>query len=69
MASEYASGCNLISLSSIGMSSDSVTFSNRGVFYRQYNGESDLQYIMSLVQNELSEPYVIYTYRYFLQGW
>lgn len=24
---------------------------------------------MSLVQNELSEPYVIYTYRYFLQGW
>lgn len=51
------------------MSSDSVTFSNRGVFYRQYNGESDLQYIMSLVQNELSEPYVIYTYRYFLQGW
>ncbi|CAG7851061.1 N-alpha-acetyltransferase 30; AltName: Full=L-A virus GAG protein N-acetyltransferase subunit MAK3; AltName: Full=Maintenance of killer protein 3; AltName: Full=N-terminal acetyltransferase C complex catalytic subunit MAK3; Short=NatC complex subunit MAK3; AltName: Full=NatC catalytic subunit [Serendipita indica DSM 11827] len=48
---------------------DKVTFSNAGVFYRQYNGESDLRYIMSLVQNELSEPYVIYTYRYFLQGW
>lgn len=24
---------------------------------------------MSLVQTELSEPYVIYTYRYFLNEW
>ena len=24
---------------------------------------------MALVQHELSEPYVIYTYRYFLQQW
>ncbi|PVF93953.1 acyl-CoA N-acyltransferase [Serendipita vermifera] len=46
-----------------------VTYRNRGIFYRQYNGETDLQYIMNLVQNELSEPYVIYTYRYFLRGW
>ena len=29
-------------------------------------GESDLPHIMALVQHELSEPYVIYTYRYFL---
>lgn len=32
-------------------------------------GESDLPYIMALVQHELSEPYVIYTYRYFLHQW
>ncbi|KIJ60467.1 hypothetical protein HYDPIDRAFT_117178 [Hydnomerulius pinastri MD-312] len=39
------------------------------IMYRQYIGESDLPHIMSLVQSELSEPYVIYTYRYFLHQW
>ena len=39
------------------------------IVYRQYMGESDLPYIMALVQHELSEPYVIYTYRYFLHQW
>ncbi|KAG8981314.1 N-alpha-acetyltransferase mak3 [Tulasnella sp. JGI-2019a] len=37
--------------------------------YRQYTTETDLPEIMALVQSELSEPYVIYTYRYFLQQW
>ncbi|TDL27177.1 acyl-CoA N-acyltransferase [Rickenella mellea] len=39
------------------------------IVYRTYVGESDLPHIMALVQNELSEPYVIYTYRYFLHQW
>jgi len=39
------------------------------ITYRSYIGESDLPHIMALVQSELSEPYVIYTYRYFLQQW
>ena len=39
------------------------------IVYRQYVGESDLPHIMALVQNELSEPYVIYTFRYFLHQW
>lgn len=39
------------------------------IMYRQYVGESDLPQIMALVQNELSEPYVIYTFRYFLHQW
>ncbi|KAJ7353558.1 acyl-CoA N-acyltransferase [Mycena albidolilacea] len=39
------------------------------VIYRQYGGEEDLPYIMDLVQSELSEPYVIYTFRYFLHQW
>ncbi|EIN05827.1 acyl-CoA N-acyltransferase [Punctularia strigosozonata HHB-11173 SS5] len=39
------------------------------IYYRQYAGEGDLPAIMSLVQTELSEPYVIYTYRYFLDQW
>ncbi|OCH88949.1 acyl-CoA N-acyltransferase [Obba rivulosa] len=39
------------------------------IVYRQYTGESDLPHIMALVQHELSEPYIIYTYRYFLHQW
>ncbi|KAF8890655.1 acyl-CoA N-acyltransferase [Infundibulicybe gibba] len=39
------------------------------IIYRQYAGESDLPHVMALVQNELSEPYVIYTFRYFLHQW
>ncbi|KIO27811.1 hypothetical protein M407DRAFT_188718 [Tulasnella calospora MUT 4182] len=39
------------------------------VLYRQYTTEDDLPDIMELVQSELSEPYVIYTYRYFLNQW
>lgn len=39
------------------------------IAYRQYTGEADLPHIISLVEHELSEPYVIYTYRYFLNQW
>lgn len=39
------------------------------IAYRPYNNESQLESIMGLVQTELSEPYVIYTYRYFLNEW
>lgn len=39
------------------------------IIYRQYTGERDLPHIVSLVEHELSEPYVIYTYRYFLNQW
>ncbi len=30
----------------------------------QYTGEEDIHYVMDLVDNELSEPYSIFTYRY-----
>lgn len=40
-----------------------------GIVYRHYMGESDLPHIMALVQSELSEPYVVYTFRYFLNEW
>lgn len=30
----------------------------------QYCGEEDIHYVMNLVDNELSEPYSIFTYRY-----
>uniref|UniRef100_A0A7S0X112 N-acetyltransferase domain-containing protein n=1 Tax=Chlamydomonas leiostraca TaxID=1034604 RepID=A0A7S0X112_9CHLO len=39
------------------------------ITYRQYKDENDLAIVMSLVDKELSEPYSIFTYRYFLQHW
>jgi len=39
------------------------------VEYRQYEGEVDLPLVMHLVDHELSEPYSIFTYRYFLTQW
>lgn len=42
---------------------------NTSITYRAYSGEHELPHIISLVQSELSEPYVVYTYRYFLHQW
>lgn len=35
----------------------------------QYEDEHDLPIVMNLIDNELSEPYSIFTYRYFLHNW
>ncbi|CAK0786179.1 N-alpha-acetyltransferase mak3 [Coccomyxa viridis] len=43
--------------------------SREDITYRQYCGEQDIHYVMDLVDNELSEPYSIFTYRYFLHSW
>lgn len=37
--------------------------------FRQYTGENDIHYVMDLIDNDLSEPYSIFTYRYFLNQW
>lgn len=34
-----------------------------------FKDESQLEDIIKLIQNDLSEPYSIYVYRYFLQQW
>ncbi|GAA6010803.1 hypothetical protein JCM11491_002953 [Sporobolomyces phaffii] len=39
------------------------------ITYRAYRGEQDLEHIVGLVDDELSEPYNLYTYRYFLDQW
>ncbi|GAA6053253.1 hypothetical protein JCM3770_002679 [Rhodotorula araucariae] len=39
------------------------------ITYRAYQGEEDLDAIVALVDDELSEPYNLYTYRYFLDEW
>eukprot|EP01138_Halocafeteria_seosinensis_P000155 gb/GECG01000161.1/.p1 GENE.gb/GECG01000161.1/~~gb/GECG01000161.1/.p1 ORF type:complete len:169 (+),score=11.90 gb/GECG01000161.1/:1-507(+) len=37
--------------------------------YRQYRDDNDLPKIMELVSMDLSEPYTIFTYRYFIHNW
>ncbi|CAH8501724.1 unnamed protein product [Heterobilharzia americana] len=39
------------------------------ITFRQYISESDLNSIISLIAKDLSEPYSIYTYRYFIYNW
>ncbi|KAJ4481043.1 acyl-CoA N-acyltransferase [Lentinula aciculospora] len=46
-----------------------LSLSQNVITYRAYTGEEDLPHVMALVQSELSEPYVIYTFRYFLCQW
>lgn len=40
-----------------------------GVVYSVYKDETILPAIMKLISNDLSEPYSIYTYRYFIHNW
>jgi len=37
--------------------------------FMTYQGEKDLALVIGLIEKELSEPYPIYTYRYFVQKW
>lgn len=34
-----------------------------------YGGESDLSDVIALIEKDLSEPYSIFTYRYFINNW
>lgn len=39
------------------------------VYYRRFSKEDDLQPVIDLITKDLSEPYSIYTYRYFIYNW
>jgi peptide alpha-N-acetyltransferase len=39
------------------------------VEYREYANESTLPELMALIEKDLSEPYSVYTYRYFIYNW
>ncbi|XP_055541564.1 N-alpha-acetyltransferase 30A-like [Wyeomyia smithii] len=39
------------------------------IIYQVYESELQMPSIMSLIQKDLSEPYSIYTYRYFIHNW
>ena len=40
-----------------------------GIEYVVYESEAQMPNIMSLITKDLSEPYSIYTYRYFIHNW
>ncbi|KAF3786693.1 N-alpha-acetyltransferase [Nymphaea thermarum] len=48
---------------------EAVSFSHGEIEYVSYQGEHHLPLIMGLVDEELSEPYSIFTYRYFVYLW
>ena len=37
--------------------------------FEQYKDESDMPGIVSLIDKDLSEPYSVFTYRYFINNW
>lgn len=39
------------------------------IVYVNYESELQMPDIMRLIQKDLSEPYSIYTYRYFIHNW
>eukprot|EP00045_Choanoeca_perplexa_P003315 m.29825 g.29825 ORF g.29825 m.29825 type:complete len:157 (+) comp11978_c0_seq4:19-489(+) len=39
------------------------------VAYKSYTSESTLSELMALIEKDLSEPYSVYTYRYFIYNW
>lgn len=43
--------------------------SETGISFIQYQDETQMPLIMRLIQKDLSEPYSIYTYRYFIHNW
>ncbi|PAA74723.1 hypothetical protein BOX15_Mlig015449g4 [Macrostomum lignano] len=42
---------------------------HEGMRYRPYKSELDLPDIVGQITSELSEPYSVYTYRYFIHNW
>nr|CAB3264176.1 N-alpha-acetyltransferase 30 [Phallusia mammillata] len=46
-----------------------VVSASRGICYVRYKSELQMPAIMHLITKDLSEPYSIYTYRYFIHNW
>lgn len=50
-------------------SSNLVVCEVDGIKYLRYENETQMSAIMQLITKDLSEPYSIYTYRYFIHNW
>lgn len=46
-----------------------VATNESGISYVRYQSEVQMKDIMTLISRDLSEPYSIYTYRYFIHNW
>lgn len=51
------------------LSVKSINTSTIKVTFKEYENELQMPDIMRVIQRELSEPYSIYTYRYFIHNW
>jgi len=59
---------SLISGVSLGPGGEQCSLEPR-ISFIQYRDETQMPLIMRLIQKDLSEPYSIYTYRYFIHNW
>lgn len=63
-------GClNTSEVASIVRDSKNSCLDGDDVTYVVYKNETQMPDIMKLIQKDLSEPYSIYTYRYFIHNW
>lgn len=46
-----------------------MTDNSESIIFSKFQDETQLPDIIKLIQNDLSEPYSIYVYRYFIQQW
>lgn len=55
----------------LGTLPGTLSLESRGndIKYVSYTSELQMPDIMKLIQKDLSEPYSIYTYRYFIYNW
>lgn len=51
------------------MNKTTATIPDNNIRYVNYQSEAQMPDIMQLVQKDLSEPYSVYTYRYFINNW
>ncbi|XP_053458746.1 N-alpha-acetyltransferase 30 [Nycticebus coucang] len=65
LSSSLTAGCSLRSLSG----REAEPGEDRTIRYVRYESELQMPDIMRLITKDLSEPYSIYTYRYFIHNW
>lgn len=53
----------------INCSNQNLIVDDISIEYKEYQSELQMPDIMRLIQKDLSEPYSIYTYRYFIHNW
>ncbi|CDS38360.1 n acetyltransferase mak3 [Echinococcus multilocularis] len=68
--SDLTAGLSVLNLDGNGKRrSPLLVDEEHGVVFRQYENEDDLEKIVPLISKDLSEPYSLYTYRYFIYNW
>jgi len=66
---DVVKGSNLAETVELNGKMSEKNFIGKQIRIAPYEGEAQMQAIMGLIDGELSEPYTVYTYRYFLNQW